>query len=140
MGLDMYLTARKFTFMGPERLEDGLPVKVIEMELAYWRKHPDLHGFIVQTFADGEDNCQNIDLDVMQMNAIIEAIQEERLPKTEGFFFGTSPKKDSDDADERQWFIDQKAEDLAAFGKAIGWLTFNDDKASWRSVYYRASW
>jgi hypothetical protein len=29
-----------------------------DREVGYWRKHPDLHGYIVETFADGVDACQ----------------------------------------------------------------------------------
>jgi len=40
-------------------------------ELVYWRKHPDLHGFIVTTFADGVDNCQQIWLSDNDIETII---------------------------------------------------------------------
>ena len=87
MGLDQYLNARKYMFMQHDRTEDGLPIKMIEMELAYWRKHPNLHGFIVQQFAGGEDNCQDIDLTAEAINVIIDAVQNDQLPETQGFFF-----------------------------------------------------
>lgn len=67
MGLDMYLTGSKFLFTNwehPEknRKEDGIEIESVRLRLAYWRKHPNLHGYIVQTFADGKDECQEIEL------------------------------------------------------------------------------
>lgn len=34
--------------------------KVIALEeiIGYWRKEPNLHGFIVENFADGNDDCR----------------------------------------------------------------------------------
>ena len=62
MGLDMYLEGRRFLRTNWENPEANLKrgkyrVKEETLELAYWRKHPNLHGFIVQTFADGVDEC-----------------------------------------------------------------------------------
>lgn len=54
MGLDMYLEGKEH--IGGETVE-----------LGYWRKHPDLHGYIVGTFADGKDICQEIPLAVQDM-------------------------------------------------------------------------
>ena len=47
MGLDMYLTGEKFLTRQGTTTEDGYPVKERHLALGYWRKHPDLHGFIV---------------------------------------------------------------------------------------------
>ena len=68
MGLDMYLTGEKYLLTDHEnpdnnRTEDGFPLKGKLLRLGYWRKHPNLHGFIVNTFADGEDTCHQISLD-----------------------------------------------------------------------------
>jgi hypothetical protein len=56
MGLDMYLTGEKF-LMTRNLEEDGFRLRSKTLELGYWRKHPNLHGYIVQTFADGTDEC-----------------------------------------------------------------------------------
>ena len=131
MGLDMYMRGEKFfwtDWQNPEnnRKEDGLKISTLEVDLGYWRKHPDLHGYIVQTFADGKDECQRIDLGVEQLEQIIQAIKEKDLPKTSGFFFG-----ESDDPDEQ--------DTTAQLQKAIDWLN-TEEKGVSRSVYYRASW
>lgn len=129
MGLDMFLYGRKF-HVGNELLDEGKPLKSTEAELGYWRKHANLHGYIVQTFAEGKDDCQKIYLEVKDMEKIIDAIKDKRLPHTEGFFFGKS-------------FGTQEEDDqaIATFREAIEWLKRGEeDRSSWRDVYYQASW
>jgi hypothetical protein len=124
MGLDMYLTGDKY-FRGPRERGDR---KSEQYDLGYWRKHPNLHGYIVKTFADGVDECQEIDLPADRIRQIIEAVKDRQLPETTGFFFGTS-----DDTDE------QIAHDVEIFEEALKWLETVDSDV-WRSVSYRASW
>jgi len=116
MGLDMYLRGSKFLWRNwndpeAERQEDGYRITDIRIDLGYWRKHPNLHGYIVEAFASGNDNCQEIELSVQDMRNIISAIKEQRLPFTEGFFFGQS-----NDSEE------QRKLDVAIFEQAIEWL------------------
>jgi hypothetical protein len=129
MGLDMYLNGDVFfTYEHPNR---QLPPfeKVGEVyQLGYWRKHPNLHGFIVQTFADGVDECQEIELTPERIGTIIAAVKSRELPETTGFFFG-----ESDDSDE------QTAHDVQVFEEALKWLE-TEEPDVWRSVTYRASW
>ena len=78
MGLDMYLEGEKhlFTdFRNPQSipLEDGYRLKTRVVELGYWRKHPNLHGYIVNTFAEGIDNCRPIALEANDIEKIIDA-------------------------------------------------------------------
>jgi hypothetical protein len=132
MGLDMYLHGEKFFWTDwdhPEntRMEDGIKVSSLEVELGYWRKHPDLHGFIVQTFAEGKDECQRIPLDEKQLRQTLDAVLAEALPHTEGFFFGQSQSSD-------------KGDSLKQLKAAIEWLMTEEKKGVSRSVYYRASW
>ena len=130
MGLDMYLTGKKIVMDARLNLrEDGFPVGSKTLELGYWRKHPNLHGYIVQTFADGLDECQNIDLGVPdRIRTIIATVKARELPDTTGFFFGVS-----DSSEERM------EEDIAIFERAIAWLE-TDEPGILRLVTYRASW
>lgn len=133
MGLDMYLRGEKYLVkfnQEPEDLiyEDGFRVINKDLEIGYWRKHPDLHGFIVQTFADGLDECQPITLTSEDMKKVIFAIESDLLPKTEGFFFGES----ENDAEQKQDAID-------ILNAAIEWLSI-EDEGSWKTVVYQASW
>lgn len=135
MGLDMHLYGRKTIMVWGEEApkEDGFELAAKTLELGYWRKHPNLHGFIVDTFADGEDNCQEIFLDEQDLQDIITAIEEDDLPYTEGFFFGESPKKDDPE------YAEQKKEDLDIIKKALDWVK-KESKNDLRQVVYQASW
>lgn len=133
MGLDMFLEGRKYhrtDWDHPENnpSEDGFKVKETVLELGYWRKHPNLHGYIVQTFAGGEDECQRIPLTENDIENIIAAVRERRLPHTDGFFFGTSDNTE-----------DEAAVDIKIFEDALAWLKA-PDKKHWRDVIYQASW
>lgn len=141
MGLDMYLSGRKDPgFNAEDRTEDGFRVSSIEVELAYWRKHPDLHGFIVKTFAGGVDECQRIDLDEEAIQKIVTAIENDALNHgTTGFFFGRSYQPG--EKDEFYSYDEQKADDLKKFDAALKWLRDVDSSNyEWRSIYYQASW
>lgn len=109
MGLDMYLKG----------MNDAGEL----VELGYWRKHPNLHGFIVETFAGGVDECQEIPLTVEDLSLILAATTKEILPETTGFFFGQSRPEHKEDT-------------LQIFHEAVDWLS-KDPK---RRVFYRASW
>jgi hypothetical protein len=126
MGLDMYLFGEEHADYS-KRFEDGHAGKITlahtTYQLGYWRKHPNLHGYIVNTFADGVDECQRISLGVEDLRAIIEATKNHSLPDTKGCFFGAS--RTEDDADT-----------IRIIERAIGWL--HDGQR--RSIYYEASW
>ena len=134
MGLDMYLNGRKhvgglWQREEPIRKEDDLPIDSIEVSFGYWRKHRKLHGFIVNSFAGGEDKCQQIGLGVDELRKIATALRTDNLPDTEGFFFGDEviDEEEKKQAEEYAQQIEQ----------AIEWLGKGDWK---RSVYYQASW
>jgi hypothetical protein len=71
-------------------------------ELSYWRKHPNLQGWMEQLWRNkgcpGGDveNCDNwnfngieVELTWEDLDALEEDIRNSRLPATSGFFFGT---------------------------------------------------
>jgi len=143
MGLDMYLRGEKFVW-GCEQgraKEDGFEVARRELELGYWRKHPNLHGFIVDTFADGVDECQEISLGKDELKLIIDTIRAGKLrEKTRtGFFFGTSyfPGEKTEEGKSYDDELDENA--VKVFENALAWLTAEDEECS-RTVHYRASW
>lgn len=127
MGLDMYLNGRVRKWRNQEKLDD-YPVSAVELELAYWRKHPNLHGFIVETFAGGKDDCEPVFLLPGDVEQILRAVKDDELPHTEGFFFGTSERSEA-----------RRAEDLAVFEGALAWLKAETPDEE-RALYYRASW
>lgn len=131
MGLDMYLEGRRYLPTdwrnpGSNQMREGFRLKEETIELGQWRKHPDLHGYIVQEFAGGEDNCQDIDLSLEDLEKIFAAVVADQLPHTEGFFFGASLSED-------------KEPSLKQLAGAIEWLK-TEVHGVWKSVVYRASW
>jgi len=144
MGLDMYLLGEKFFWTdweNPEndRKEDDKKISSLLVDIGYWRKHPDLHGYIVQTFADGVDECQKIELCVEDIEVMLEAVKNDQLIQTEGFFFGKSGDKKSEDKQEAKWAQRQYDETLKILSEAIEWVN-NKEKGVSRSLIYRASW
>ena len=131
MGLDMHLDGEKYLWTNWEKpeqnqTEDGFKLKTKTIELGYWRKHPNLHGYIVNTFAEGKDECQEISLDVDNLKQLLKAVKADNLPHTEGFFFGQSLPED-------------KEPTIKIIEGAIKWLGV-EEKGVARSVTYRASW
>jgi len=122
MGLDMYAyatgekPAKAVDFPEPQKME----------ELHYWRKHPNLHGWMKKLYAEkggkGHDfNFDPVVLDSADLDRLEAAIVENRLPETSGFFFGDSDGSERDD-------------DLAFIGKARSAI------ASGKTVFYFAWW
>ena len=131
MGLDMYLQGEKYFWRDPANpnsipREDGYDVQSNILRLGYWRKHPNLHGYIVNTFAGGVDNCQPIELDEDAIRQIVSAVNSNGLPHTEGFFFGASDGS-------------EKEEDLRILSAALDWLE-RTEPGVFKSITYQASW
>lgn len=82
MGLDMYFFAVK----GKERIE-----------ISYWRKHPNLHGWmenlwrVKKSGTNSRDfNCYMLRLSLKNLSQLERDIKDDKLPETTGFFFGSS--------------------------------------------------
>jgi hypothetical protein len=111
MGLDQYayVAAKAGSYdeyWGDENYEkkDDDPTKLRKpTELAYWRKHPNLQGWMEQLWveknpgSDGETGYMfnNIELELTweDLDRLEADVKASNLPKTKGFFFGD----DSDD-------------------------------------------
>lgn len=127
MGLDMWMFGKEHRVWTEDPDATELVESSDDIELAYWRKHPNLHGYIVQQFAGGVDKCQNIPLTATDLLDIIEAVRSKELPNTQGFFFGTS----TGDDEEIEYDVEQ-------LGKVLNWLT--EDTKVLRTIHYQASW
>ena len=107
MGLDMHTYRMKFTPTKEVDFTDELYGKdqngeidyenqiVKTEEIAYWRKHPDLHGWMQELYEEkgGEDKSFNGDpvvLTLADLDRLEDDILGGNLPKTTGFFFGES--------------------------------------------------
>jgi hypothetical protein len=68
-------------------------------QLHYWRKHPDLQGWMENLYRNkggkaDEFNCSPVLLEAEDLDRLEEAVCQGTLPTTEGFFFGRSQPED----------------------------------------------
>ena len=85
MGLDQYAYCRT--------KEEGEGVS--SRELAYWRKHPNLQGWMEQLYRNRGGNAEmfngvELELTWADLEALEADILENNLPATSGFFFGSN--------------------------------------------------
>ena len=107
MGLDMFAYRAKQTplkqtddLFGPEKEQDidefeGDVNPEDSEEFFYWRKHPNLHGWMEELYREkgGESdtfNCTPVVLTTKDLDNLEAAIKGGKLPNTNGFFFGES--------------------------------------------------
>lgn len=100
MGLDMYAIA----FKGEVNSEVDFNKNNIkdEIEIHYWRKHPNLHGWMENLYYDkgGKDdsfNGSNVILTEFDLDNLEQDIIDGSLPNTSGFFFGQTDGSEKDD-------------------------------------------
>lgn len=115
MGLDMFA----FTMKAQPPSDVDFIVKA-NRELHYWRKHPDLHGWMRRLYrekggADADFNCAPLRLTSDDLNRLAEAIRTRRLPQTSGFFFGES---DGTELEDDLQFV-AKAREALAIGLTV---------------------
>lgn len=141
MGLDQYAYAAskagakdEYYEEKYERGNDDVNPNDYSTELAYWRKHPNLQGWMERLW--NEKGCPNVELgfDDVMFNGIEleltfddivkleEDIKNNNLPKTSGFFFGN-------DSDEYY-----KSQDLEFVYEAKSRLFLG------QKVFYNSSW
>lgn len=109
-----------------EDVDFQISESVDEQELHYWRKHPNLHGWMQNLYYEkgGKSptfNCDNIRLTLEDLDNLESDIKNGCLPDTLGFFFGKSDGKENDD-------------DLSFVNKA------REEIQSGRDVYYTSWW
>ena len=131
MGLDMYAYVAKKNNEMRDYYEsydyetDSGPVEK-PREIAYWRKHPNLHGWMHKLWNErghsGDFNGDELELTWEDLDRLEYVIKHQELPGTSGFFFGT-------DADDH--YRDQ---DLKFINEARAEIT-----RGWR-VFYNSSW
>jgi hypothetical protein len=113
MGLDMYLTAKRYVsdyndqdkVLGTElmrhfpELRPEETVRNIEVRLGYWRKANAIHKWFVDNVQEGKDDCGSywvsseklVELrDRCQRILDFKHLAAAQLPTTEGFFFGST--------------------------------------------------
>lgn len=101
MGLDMYaMTAPQDAITHDVDFDCNALSET--SELHYWRKHPNLHGWMADLyFAKGGKsevfNCVPVRLTLDDLVQLEAAIKSGELPPTSGFFFGQSDGSESED-------------------------------------------
>jgi hypothetical protein len=131
MGLDMYAYVAKKEGQMRDYYEsydyetDSGPVAK-PREIAYWRKHPNLHGWMHKLWNErghsGDFNGDELELTFEDLDRLEYVVKHKELPGTSGFFFGN----DSDDH--------YRADDLEFIKQARSELTQG------MRVFYNSSW
>lgn len=115
MGLDMYAYTTSKTPSEPF----GFQKDTTAEELHYWRKHPDLHGWMKNLYKSRggfkEFNTITLALTASDFDKLEEDIRNETLPVTSGFFFAASDGTEK--ADDLEFIA--KARAAIAEGKTV---------------------
>jgi hypothetical protein len=122
MGLDMYAITRSGTLPADVDFAE----EESDAKLHYWRKHPNLHGWMEQLYREkgGNEpdfNCVPVALTDDDLRRLEVDIRAGLLPSTSGFFFGASNGSERND-------------DLAFVAKARNALSAG------LAVYYTSWW
>jgi hypothetical protein len=149
MGLDMYLTAKRYLFKvraGDKAIAEaigkldlnhnGMRVKEIACEAIYWRKANAIHNWFVQNVQSGVDDCREYYVTRSQLQNLLSLCQkvlaepsksEELLPPMPGFFFGS--------AEVNEWYWD----DLKSTIGGLNDILADSVSQEWE-FYYASSW
>lgn len=123
MGLDMYAYVANKAGQQSEFYEDADWDPVTKQsvnpnvskphEIAYWRKHPSLHGWMENLYRDrgGNDTFNGVELELTwdDVDRLEKCIKAGKLPFTTGFFFG-DPADNVYYEDDLKFCINAKAE------------------------------
>jgi hypothetical protein len=95
----------------------------INPEFAYWRKFNHLHGWMESLYrskggTDPNFNCNNVRLDLQDLDRLESMASLKALAPTQGFFFGADEPFDNDDKQNVLEFV-TKAREAIADGKAV---------------------
>lgn len=107
MGLDMFAYRTKQKLGKEVNFENGELDGDQLVELKYWRKHPNLHGYLERVFrekgGEGEFNCQSVVLTEDDLHKLAAALIDEDLPETSGFFFGQSEGSEEENKEDLEF-------------------------------------
>jgi hypothetical protein len=100
MGLDQYATAVAATSKPPFSTSS---------ELAYWRKHNALEGWMENLYrlkgGKGQFNGKKVELTSENIDLLESVVIDDALPATVGFFFGEDSSEDPSKKEETLKFI-----------------------------------
>jgi hypothetical protein len=154
MGLDMYLSAKKYLskyfdaedtgkinaindIFGLVGEEDGdYGAQEVTFRIAYWRKANAIHQWFVDNVQDGVDECQETFVPREKLQELMELCEaiianpkkaKENLPTASGFFFGST--------DYDEWYIRDVGFTADRLRKIL-----NDEALKKCDFYYQSSW
>lgn len=145
MGLDMYLSAKRYIWQSNDKdndiqnklnevmaddLPEGMRVNEVSVNALYWRKANAIHGWFVDNCQDGVDDCKEYyvereDLEELRDLCKKQLAGEDCLDPSEGFFFGSAEKDD--------YYYQYLRETIEGLDKVLSLPPSYD-------FYYRASW
>ena len=124
MGLDMWAFAvpKGVVEIAATDVKFDDETEKAQEELACWRKHHDLHGWMEKLYNEKGGkalsfNCVTVQLKEEDLNRLEEDVKSNQLPQTTGFFFGNNPPND-DTIEEDLEFV-EKAREAIKEGKAV---------------------
>lgn len=146
MGLDMYLTAKRYLSKYDDKdkalkqkiqelLNVDFEAQYVDLSVGYWRKANQIHKWFVETVQDGEDDCGDYYVTEEQLKELLELVNkvlggakpEDLLPTESGFFFGSTE------------YDEYYKQDLVETKEIIEkWLAFSG-KGDYE-LYYHSSW
>lgn len=148
MGLDMYLTAKRYLWSMNEHdkaLADKIDAEIgansigrtkeISREAMYWRKANAIHYWFVMNVQHGEDNCKEYYVSREQLQSLLDTLKQvdqdhsladDILPTAEGFFFGSTDYED--------WYYQDIKDTIPVLESLL-----NQDLEQW-DFYYQSSW
>lgn len=151
MGLDMYLTAKRFiSNYNPEDADlragimaldfgmSDMEVKEVSFEAMYWRKANGIHRWFVQNVQEGVDDCGEYYVTTEDLETLLGLCKQvlednskahELLPPQSGFFFGGT---DVDD-----WYLEQLAATAARLETLLNMDAVKNHDVN---LYYQSSW
>lgn len=154
MGLDMYLSAKKylsqylnekdsqkiqsinelFGVEGDEENDYG--VKEVTFRVAYWRKANAIHQWFVENVQEGTDDCGEYYVSREQLQELLKLCEQiiaepkqaiELLPTRSGFFFGSTEYD--------EWYMGDIQHTVDRFKKILSDPAFEKS-----DFYYQSSW
>jgi hypothetical protein len=151
MGLDMYLTAKRYiSSYKEEDVEFGKKIQAavdtkgyrptyITLDVGYWRKANAIHAWFVKNIQDGKDDCGSYRLSRNKALVLLDFVKqvlsdnskaENLLPAADGFFFGST--------EYNEWYFENLEETKTILEGVIENFMGEDD-FTWE-VEYQSSW
>jgi hypothetical protein len=147
MGLDMYLTKKRFMWTEDrdstelrkvsDKFGNGAEVSRVEFETGYWRKANSIHKWFVDNVQGGKDDCEQYEVSRDQLRELLTQINivlgdnklaEKILPCQSGFFFGETVYND--------WYF----KDLRYTKELLESILNLPEKEDKGEYYYSSSW